>query len=151
MTWVHDRIFAAGGEHVPATWAAFCAQTMVEAVVHLRPAQPSRFLGPAPAAFLWLDVADESQADSACRQLAGRFVEEQVGQGRHVLIHSPLGRHRTRWVYVAFLLCQQMALPSALRAAEERPWLAPYHTDRQAWADLADSLVSTEALINPQG
>jgi hypothetical protein len=151
MTWVHDRIFAAGGSHIPATWAAFHDQTMIEAVVHLRPYTPAPFEGGAPAAFLWLDIGDESQADTQCRRLAGSFVQAQVDRGRSVLIHSPLGRHRTRWVYVAFLLCQQVAVTSALQAAEERPWLAPYHTDEAAWSELAESLASSPATLTPDG
>ena len=140
MSWVHDRIFAAGGFQIPETWAAFQDQTGVDAVVHLSPGSPMMFTGPAPAAFLWLDVEDEDGADLAARRLAGGFVLDCLKDGRTVLLHSRLSRHRTRWVYVAFLLAGGASVQRALRQAEERPWLSPYPTDESLWEALADAL-----------
>lgn len=138
MTWVDDQLFAAGGDHIPATWGEFADQTGVSAVVHLRPERPAAFLGPPPRAFLWLAVADEAEADLETRWLAARFVFDRVLRGESVLLHSSLGRHRTRWVYVAYSLMAGRRLETALRRAAEPPWLAPYPTDRDRWRAFAD-------------
>jgi hypothetical protein len=140
LSWVHDRIFAAGGSQIPKTWQAFQDQTGIDAVVHLSPGAPVPFIGPTPAAFLWLDVDDEDAADIQVRMLAGGFVLDCLRDGRTVLLHSRLGRHRTRWVFVAFLLCSGVSLTRALSEAAERPWLAPYRTDKARWQALADGL-----------
>jgi len=140
LSWVHDRIFAAGGFEIPKTWAAFQDQTGIDAVVHLSPGAPTHFAGPAPAAFLWLDIGDENAADLDVRRLAGGFVLDCLQDGRTVLLHSRLSRHRTRWVFVSFLLCSGTSLPRALREAEERPWLSPYPTDESRWQALVDAL-----------
>lgn len=140
VSWVHDRIFAAGGHQIPETWAAFQDQTGIDAVVHLSPGRPMVFAGPAPAAFLWLDVSQEEAADLATRRLAGGFVLDCIKDGRTVLLHSGLSRHRTRWVFVAFLLASGASVARALRQAEERPWLSPYPTDETRWQALSEAL-----------
>jgi hypothetical protein len=133
LTWVHDQIFAAGGEHIPSTWQAFAGQTGVDAVMHMRPDHPAEFHGPPPEVFLWLDVEDEAQAGFVERQLAGEFLMDMLAQGRRVLLHSSLGRHRTRWAFVAYCICAGQSVRAALRRAADRPWLSPYHTDGDAW------------------
>lgn len=133
MSWVHDRIFAAGGGQVPRAWAAFADQTAIRAIVHLAPDQPDRFIGPPPSAYLWLRIGDEAEADMAARKSAGRFVETCLADGLNVLLHSSVSRHRTRWVFVSYLLVSGSTLPHALRLAAEKPWLSPYRTDESAW------------------
>lgn len=140
MSWVHDRIFAAGGEQIPKDWGAFSDQTGIEAVVHLSPEGPMPFQGPVPQAYLWLNVDQEDQAEAGTRRLAGEFVLDCLKVGRSVLLHSAIGRHRTRWVFTAFLICSGVALPRALGQAARPPWLAPYHTDESRWADLIELL-----------
>ncbi len=137
MTWVHERIFAAGGAHIPATWESFRAQTGIEAVLNVNPGNPSHFVGDPPTRFLWIDVGQESEADMEARLLAGRFLKQAIESGDRVLLHSGQGRHRTRWAYVAFLLCHGKTVATALRQAAETPWLAPYDTDREQWRALA--------------
>jgi hypothetical protein len=138
LTWVHERIFAAGGTHIPRTWASFADQTGIGAILHLNPGQPETFSGDLPASYLWLDVTDEEDADHETRWLAGRFAQWQVIGGNRLLIHSSLGLHRTRWVYMSFLLCQGVSLATALRRAQEPPWLAPYHTDEGTWRSFVE-------------
>jgi hypothetical protein len=133
MTWVQDGIYAAGGVHLPATWAEFSDQTGIRAVLHLRPARPAVFRGPVPEGFLWLPIEDEEQAGPADRLLAGRFIASCRERGLRVLLHSSLGRHRTRWAYVAYEICAGSRLRTVLRRAASRPWLAPYRTDEAAW------------------
>lgn len=137
MTWVEDRIYAAGGDHLPGVWAEFAAQTGITAVVHLRPGTPEVFRGPAPQAYLWLGIAEEAQAATADRWLAGLFVAECLRAGHKVLLHSSLGRHRTRWVYVAWAIVAGRPLQAALREAAAKPWLSPYHTSAETWEDFA--------------
>ncbi len=144
MTWVHERIFAAGGSHIPATWDAFADQTGISAILHLAPDRPQAFQTHPPASFLWLDLADESLAGDSERLLAGRFIQHALDQGQLVLIHSSLGRHRTRWTYVAYRLLSGRPLDKVLRQAAEPPWLAPYHTDRTAWERFHASLKEPE-------
>lgn len=145
MTWVHDRIFAAGGDHISETWSDFSDQTGIQAIFHQSLGRPSHFDGPAPQAFLWLDLEDESQAGIEQRRLAGRFIKTCLEQGQLVLLHSPLGRHRTRWAYVAFLILTGVTVRTALRRAAEQPWLSPYHTDRTIWQAFAVSLREDES------
>lgn len=140
MSWVHDRIFAAGGFQIPGSWKAFQDQTGIDAVVHLSPGAPMPFAGPVPAAFLWLDIESEDAADLGARRVAGGFVLDCLEDGRTVLLHSRLSRHRTRWVFVAFLLCSGASLARALQQAEERPWLSPYPTDESRWRALENAL-----------
>lgn len=137
MTWVEDRIYAAGGDHIPGTWGEFARQTGITAVVHLRPGGPDVFRGPVPDAYLWLGIADEGEAAPADRWLAGRFVAECVHAGHKVLLHSSLGRHRTRWVYVSWAIVEGRSAQAALRQAAAKPWLSPYHTSCEAWDDFA--------------
>ena len=110
-----------------------------------RPKQPAAFLGPPPDVFLWLDVEDESHVEMQERWLAGCFVETMLVHGRRVLLHSSLGRHRTRWVFVAYGICSGRSVGAVLREAAERPWLSPYHTDEAAWQDFADFVHSRRA------
>jgi hypothetical protein len=137
MTWVEDRIYAAGGEHIPRTWDEFVDQTGITAVVHLRPGAPAVFCGRLPESFLWLGIADEGEITSADRWLAGRFVADCLRAGRKVLLHSSLGRHRARWVYVAWAIVEGRSARTALRQAGAKPWLSPYHTSVEAWDGFA--------------
>ncbi len=138
VTWVDEAIFAAGGDHVPATWGDFAAQTGVSGVVHLRPGSPAVFTGPLPARFLWLSVQDETDAAAEDRLLAGAFVIACRSEGRRVLLHSSLGRHRTRWVYVAYRILAGTSPQAAMRRAARRPWMEPYPTDESAWTAFAE-------------
>jgi hypothetical protein len=133
MTWVREEIYAAGGAHIPATWGDFADQTGVTAVVHLSPGRPAAFRGAPPRAFLWLGISEEAQAGLAERWLAAGFIACCLAEGRRVLLHSSLGRHRTRWAFVAHSIHAGLSARAALRVAAERPWLAPYHTDVAAW------------------
>jgi hypothetical protein len=137
VTWVHDRIFAGGGESLPATWGAFADQTGVTAVLHLRPGKPALFHGPPPRSFLWLDLESEAEVDDRTRWLAGRFLADCLAGGQAVLLHSSLGRHRGRWAYVAYRILMGRSASAALREAAERPWLGPYRTDVAAWESFA--------------
>jgi len=143
LTWVHDQIFAAGGEHIPLTWQSFAGQTGVDAVLHMRPEGPAEFLGPAPEFFLWLDVENESQAGLQERRLAASFLAHMLSQGHRVLLHSSLGRHRTRWAFVAYCIFEGQSARAALRRAADRPWLSPYHTDEDAWQAFAEIMRSS--------
>ncbi|OGO66923.1 MAG: hypothetical protein A2Z37_05785 [Chloroflexi bacterium RBG_19FT_COMBO_62_14] len=142
MTWVQDGIFAAGGEHLPSKWAEFSDQTGIRAVLHLRPGRPATFQGPPPVRLLWLGIENEAQASSDDRLLAGRFVADCLREGLSVVLHSSLGRHRTRWAYVAYEICVGRQVRYALRRAADRPWLAPYHTDEAVWQRLAETIAS---------
>jgi len=133
MTWVQEGIFAGGGEALPRAWADFAAQTGITAVLHLRPSTPMPFLGPSPASYLWLSLDDEELAGPEERWLAGTFIADCLRHGRRVLLHAARGRHRTRWAFVAYHICRGAAAHVALRRAAAPPWMAPYHTDRQAW------------------
>ena len=140
MTWVDDQIFAAGGEHIPSTWDAFAKQTGVTAVLHLAPDHAIRFHGTPPQVFLWLNVADETEVDIDERRVAAVFLHDCLAQGRRVLLHSSLGRHRTRWAYVAYCISTGRSVGVAIRQAAERPWLSPYYTDTVAWEKFADAI-----------
>jgi hypothetical protein len=140
LTWVHDNIYAAGGMHIPSNWGAFADQTGVTGVLHLAPDRAAKFFGPSPEVFLWLNIADERQAASSERLLAGRFLFECIAEGRQVLLHSSIGRHRTRWAFVAYLIIAGSSLRTALRQAADPPWLSPYHTDTAAWEAFAETL-----------
>lgn len=140
MAWVDDHIFAAGGDHLPQRWLAFTEQYGTAAVLHLDPERPAVFSGPAPPAFLWLNVSREADAGVEARWLAGHFLCTCIDAGGSVLLHSSLGRHRTRWAYVAFLLCRGRSLAAALRQVEAPPWLAPYRTDLEKWREFVESL-----------
>jgi hypothetical protein len=140
LTWVHDNIYAAGGTHIPSNWDAFADQTGVTGILHLAPERAARFSGSSPEVFLWLNIADENQAASSERLVAGRFLFECVAEGRRVLLHSSLGRHRTRWAFVSFLMITGSSVRAALRQAAELPWLSPYRTDTAAWEAFAETL-----------
>lgn len=137
MTWVHDQIYAAGGDHIPVNWESFAKETGVSAVLHLRPERPAVFGGAPPGVFLWLGVAEEGEARDQERLLAGLFLQECIGEGRKVLLHSSLGLHRTRWAFVAYTILAGRTADAALRQASRRPWLSPYHTDPAAWQRFA--------------
>lgn len=133
MAWVHERIFAGGGDHIPATWDQFSREMSIQTVIHLSRPKPMVFKGHLPARYLWLDVEQEDELELPTRELCGRFVLEALEARGNVLLHSRHGRHRTRWIYVAYLICAGRQVRAALRLAEEKPWQAPYHTDREAW------------------
>ena len=122
---------------MPASWADFAGQTGITGIVHLRPGTPAVFRGPSAERFLWLSVADEDEATESDRLLAGTFVARCLAEGRKVLLHSSLGRHRTRWVFVAHRILNGASAQAALRRAERRPWLSPYATDVSAWEAFA--------------
>lgn len=151
MTWVHDHIYAAGGEHIPTTWWEFAEQTGVSAVLHMCPDRPAVFIGPPPEVFLWLDLDRETQVGLAERKLAGCFLAEMLLQDRRVLLHSSLGRHRTRWAFVAYCIHSGQSARAALRRAGDRPWLSPYNTDEDAWRAFAELMRSTHKLSPPTG
>ena len=132
MTWVEDGIFAAGGDHIPQTWQEFSTQTGIRAVVHLAHTGPARFEG-CLERFLWLKSEREAEADVATRELAAEFVRSCRESGLAILLHCSSGRHRTRWIYVAYRLRMGASLRSVLRAAAEKPWMGPYHTDNGLW------------------
>ncbi len=132
MTWVESGIFAAGGDHIPHTWREFAQQTGIRAIVHLAEGRPARFDGELER-FLWLKVERESEADIPTRELAAEFVRSCRASGLAVLLHCGSGRHRTRWVYVAYRLRTGSSLEGVLRAAAEKPWMGPYHTDSGLW------------------
>jgi hypothetical protein len=133
MTWVAEGVYAAGGNHIPNTWNEFHNQTGIQAILHLAPQHPQNFVGPSPRYFLWLDIEDESQADLTTRHLVGAFIRTCRERGDTVLLHGALGRHRTRWAYVAYQLTLGRKLETVLREAAEKPWLDPYPTNRDQW------------------
>jgi len=140
LTWVHDNIYAAGGMHIPSNWGPFADQTGVTGILHFAPDRAAKFIGSSPEVFLWVNIADENQAASSERLLAGRFLYECVAEGRRILLHSSLGRHRTRWAFVAYLMISGSSVRAALRQAADLPWLSPYHTDTAAWEAFAEML-----------
>jgi hypothetical protein len=135
LSWVHDHIYAAGGSYIPAHWWRFRDQTGIRCVLHIRPERPAPFEGPAPSAYLWLDLDDERQAATSDRWLAAAFIGGALRRGEDVLLHASLGRHRTRWAFVAYLIWSGTTLRGALRQAEEKPWMSPYHTRDREWED----------------
>jgi hypothetical protein len=149
MTWVHDSIYAAGGDYVTEQWRQFHDATGIEAVLHLAPRRPIPFYGPPPKRFLWLDYDEEHQAGLNERWLAGRFILEALRDNQLVLIHHPEGMHRTRWAYVAYSLMAGKTLIAALHQAQQRPWLAPYHTEKADWDAFLEVLI--EAGEGPPG
>ncbi len=133
LTWVHKRIYAAGGDHVLQNWALFQDQTGISAILHLDPEGPAKFHGPSPVAYMWMRVDREAEITIVDRWMAGSFISECVGAHKHVLIHSSKGRHRVRWVFVSYLIVSGQSVKAALREAEEKPWQSPYHTDLNEW------------------
>ncbi len=112
-------------------------QTGISAILHFNPVSPERFAGSVPEQFLWMDVADETQAGIRERLLAAVFLHRCITQNLRILVHSSLGLHRTRWAYVAYSICAGHSVKAALRTATETPWLAPYHTDQAVWEEFA--------------
>ena len=143
MTWVDDQIFVAGGTHIPATWAEFTDLTGIRAVFHIGVDRPALFRGPAAESFLWMNVSKESDAGMEHRLLAGRYIHTVVSSGQKVLLHSCMGRHRTRWAYVSFCLYRGRKLKTVLKEVAERPWLSPYHTDEADWETYIALLAKT--------
>lgn len=137
MTWVHDQIYAGGGAYIPTHWGDFSAQTGISSVLHLCPDRPAAFNGPAPEAFEWMSIEDETQASMAQRLAAAQFIHQEVDKGRKVLLHSCLGRHRVRWAYVAYEILTGRSWRAALRSAARKPWLSPYVTDESDWQDFS--------------
>jgi len=138
LTWIHDRIYAAGGEHLPKNWESFADQTGVTAVLHLQPMSPATFVGPTPVSFLWMNLEDEAEADLEERWLAATFIGENLKNRQSVLIHSNLRRHRVRWTYMAYLIWSGKSVRASVKEVEQKPWLAPYHTDMKGWEDFKE-------------
>jgi hypothetical protein len=149
MTWVQDGIFAGGGEGMPEGWADFARQTGISAILHLRPGAPAAFRGPSPAAFLWLAIEAEGQAVLADRLLAGAYIAGCLERGQRVLLHASLGRHRTRWAFVAYRIWSGGDTAAALRQAAQAPWLAPYATNEAAWERMAEAVRSLRRAPRP--
>lgn len=145
MTWVHERIFAAGGAHIPANWGQFVDHYGPTAVLHLEPDGPMNFAGPPPRELLWLAIDHEQQADLPTRELAARFISGALTGGSRVLLHCRTGRHRTRWAFVAYLIWSGRTAESATRLAAQAPWLSPYETDQAWWQEFADRVASRRA------
>lgn len=143
MTWVEEGIFAAGGDHIPSTWEAFTQQTGIRAVLHLALDEPAVFEGRLER-FLWLNIEQEAQADLQARELAAEFIRACRDEDMNVLLHCSAGRHRTRWAYVAYRLLLGHGLKGVLRAAAEKPWMGPYHTDRDLWEAYRSRVQSRE-------
>lgn len=140
MTWVHELIYAAGGDHIPRNWAAFSDQTGISAVLHLNPGRPAVFRGPAPDAFLWMDVERERDVDHAKRWNAGMFLQLCTSSDMRVLVHSNLGRHRIRWAVVAYLILSGKTVKGAISEVEKKPWLSPYRTRVEEWQEFHSSM-----------
>ncbi|MCJ7823359.1 MAG: hypothetical protein MUP44_00510 [Anaerolineales bacterium] len=145
MAWVEENIFAAGGQHIPAVWADFADSTGIGAILHLSNGGPELFLGPPPRRFLWLRIEEEKLAGMDDRWLAAAFIKTAVDAGEKVLLHSSLGHHRTRWAYVAYRLYVGRRLSQVLREAAEKPWLAPYHTNRDIWRAFQERVKAVRA------
>jgi hypothetical protein len=145
MSWVQSRIYAAGGDHIPSTWATFRDQTGIQAVLHLRPEAPTVFRGGPPRAFLWLDIEAETDADLEARWLAARYLSSCLAQGYRAMIHSSLTLHRTRWALASYLLYEGWTIASTMREVEKPPWLSPYHTEAPMWAAFEKMVESRKA------
>lgn len=126
MTWVHDSIYAAGGDYLPSAWAEFQRQTGVRTVIHLREEHPDRFSPPFPSVFLWLAVVDEASLTHDDLLLAARVMDESVRGGGRVLLHCHRGMQRTRPLYAAYRVYNGKSVRAAIREVEERPWVKPY-------------------------
>ena len=77
--------------------------------------------------------------------MAAEFIQASLKAGEKVLLHSAEGRHRTRWAYVAYGLYVGRKLSRVLREAAEKPWLAPYHTDRDRWMAFQERVKSVQS------
>jgi hypothetical protein len=142
LTWIHDRIYAAGGEYLPNNWASFVDQTGIVAVLHQKPISPANFIGPTPASFLWMNLEEEVEVGHDERQLAAIFIDENLRFGKSVLIHSSLRLHRIRWTYMAYLIWSGKSVRASLKVVEQKPWLTPYHTDMQGWEDFKEFIAA---------
>jgi hypothetical protein len=91
-----------------------------------------------PESFLWLDLREEHQAGIEERYLVASFMSANLEAGRSILLHSSLRRHRVRWAFVAFRIWSGRSVRSSLREVQEKPWLAPYHTDERIWDDFKE-------------
>lgn len=142
MTWIHDQIYAAGGDHLPKNWASFVDQTGIPAVLHLHSVRPANFIGLAPASFLWMKLEGEEEAGIEERWLAAQFIGEHLRKGCSVLIHSSHRLHRIRWAYVAYLIWSGKSVRASLKQVEQKPWLAPYHTNRKEWQEYKEFIAA---------
>jgi hypothetical protein len=138
LTWVHDQIYAAGGDHIPEVWASFVDQTGISAIVHLNSDAPAQFVGPLPNAFLWMRIGEEREAGISERLFAAQFIERCLQAGDKILLHSSEGRHRVRWLFVAFLILSGRGVRGTLSLVENRPWLSPYKTDLGIWNEYSE-------------
>jgi hypothetical protein len=141
LTWIHDRIYAAGGEYLPRNWVSFIDQTGITAVLHQKTNTPATFIGPTPESFLWINLEQEADAGLEERWLVANFINTNLQEGRSILLHSSLRRHRIRWTYVAYQILSGKSIQATLKLAEQKPWLAPYHTDVEAWQDFKELVV----------
>lgn len=133
LTWVHEQIYAGGGDHIPLDWEAFRDQTGISAILHLNPVEPLNFYGLPPRAYLWMNIDQEKEIDQHHRWEAGLFVQSCVSANLRILIHSGRGLHRVRWIYVAYLIISGSTVKGAMSEAEEKPWLSPFLTDLGEW------------------
>jgi hypothetical protein len=90
-------------------------------------------------------VEEEKLAGMDDRRSAAEFIQASLAAGEKVLLHSAKGRHRTRWAYVAYGLYVGRRLPRVLREAAEKPWLAPYYTDREIWSTFQESVKAVKS------
>lgn len=134
LTWVHDRIYAAGGEHIPETWGSFVDQTGISAVVQMG-SEKIDFCQPPPRALLWLKIEHERDAGIDECWLAARFIDRCLEEGRKVLLHCNSGRHRVRWLLVSYMIYSGRGVRGTLRRVADPPWLSPYKTNRELWEE----------------
>ncbi len=146
MTWATDSIFVAGGDFVDDHWPDFQAQSGVSAVVTVAPDRPRAYGEPQPVALLWLPVADEAAYTMEQLTLGADFIALALAAGRKVLLHGPLGVHRTRPLVAAHLLQQGRSLARVLRELEDKPWLPPYQGSREVLETLAARLAEAHGV-----
>jgi hypothetical protein len=142
LTWIQDGIYAAGGEHLPKNWASFIEQTGITAVFHLRALSSASFIGPAPTSFLWINLEGEAGAGLEERRLAATFIAENLKMQRRVLLHCSHRRHRIRWAYMAYLIWSGKSIKASLTQVQQKPWLAPYHTDMKIWQEFKEFIAA---------
>lgn len=126
MTWATDDLFVAGGDFVSEHWREFQAQAGVTAVIVVSAAKFAPLIDPAPAAMLWLPVAEESAYTLEHFALGTQFVDWALAAKRKVLLHAPAGMHRTRPLVAAHLLRRGKSLARVLKEMEQPPWMPPY-------------------------
>ena len=137
MTWATDHIFVAGGDFVVEAWREFQQQAGVSAIVTVSADRPGVFTDPRPWAALWLPVEDEAAYTLEQLQLGVLFIEAALRAQRRVLLHAPLGVHRTRPLVAAHLVSTGKSVARVLREMEQKPWLPPYRGDRGLLEQLA--------------